>query len=214
MSMKAPGLALIAAAAACATAPPPSPPVTSLAGKACGPAVSVADAVSAAPEKPKAHHAVTATLDASSPCATEGEGAAPFNYVVFALPTDTPAHLATVGARREALRVVPPRVSILDEAGTARSVMTSEEARNVGSVLGFQIALRPQDRYVVIASDPAGVGAARSRVETGIARGTGGMMVGTTYASYSTMHGVDAATNRTGSHEGTVVLTLDWPRED
>ena len=195
---------------ACASTPPPAPPsaVLSITGKTCTSEPSLKDAISLTPVKAKAYYAVSTLVDAGKPCLVAGDASS--NYVVYALPAHGENHTVTVGGVEEAIRTFAPSVSLLDADGKVTRAFADDRFATYGNILGVQFVPQPQERYILVSSNPALVGKAVNTFETRIATSYG-YTPATAYSyggSYSTQHGMEGAHNRVFSHEGYVSVTI------
>jgi len=196
---------------ACATVPPPPPPVavTDLSGKTCVTEPSTKDAVSLMPVKKQVYHTVSTLVNASTPCLTAADGSSG-NYVVYAIPASGENHTITVGGVQEAIRTLAPTVTLLEADGKVTRKFGEDRFAILGNTLGVQFRPLPQERFVVVQTNPGLVGQSVSTVETRI-YASSGYVAATPYSygySYNTAHGADGKHERTFSHEGYINVTI------
>lgn len=195
---------------ACATVPVVPPPlaVVDLSGKTCATEVSTKDAVSLTPVKKQAYYVVSTLIDSSKPCLTTGASSG--NYVVYAIPAHGENHTITVGGVQEPIRTFAPSVSLLDVDGKVTRTFADDRFAILGNTLGVQFRPMPQERFILVRSNPALVGQSVSTFETRLVS-TQGYAAATPYSygySYSQEHGTEGKHERTFSHEGYVNVTV------
>jgi hypothetical protein len=159
-------LSTLLALGACATAvePPPPPPaaiVSFAPASACTSAPAVAAAVSLTPEEPTGRLEKIVALDAAAPCLSPaGGGAAP--YAVFALPTAGKVASISAGAVLEARRMVAPAVYTAGADGSLIRSFEAGDLRHRGRTYAVVFTPKADEKFVVVAAEPASMGKAFS----------------------------------------------------
>jgi hypothetical protein len=196
---------------ACASAPPPPPPsvaVLTLSNKTCTKDPVLKDAISLTPADKKSQYEISTLVDAGKPCLTSDNTSS--NYVVYALPEHGDNHVITVGGVQEPLRTFAPSVSLLDADGKVTRAFADDRFAVLGNTLGVQFRPTPQERYILVHSNPVLVGKSISTVETRLNTGMG-YAPATPYHygySYQTERGVEGKHDRVYSHEGYVSVIV------
>ena len=195
---------------ACASTPVAPPPVavTAISGKTCTAEPSLKDAISLTPPEPKTLFEVSTLVDGAKPCLTVG--AAQSNYVVYAIPEHGDNHTITVGGVQEEIRTFAPSVSLLDADGKVVRAFADDRFAILGNILGVQFRPAPQERFILVSSNPAMIGKSVNTLETRINTGSG-YVAPTAYSygySYQTVRGAEGKHTRVFSHEGHVSVTV------
>jgi hypothetical protein len=194
-------LAVTGLLAGCATKPPP-PAVTAFARASCVAAPDLAAAVGLTPEKEKAVHTVTTPVNAETPCLRLPGGPRP--YVVYALPADTHDKSLIIGGLLEAVRIVPPDVTLLDREGRVVRSFQASDYYFRGPVYSVQFTPRAGEAYALVTVDTNRVG---QRYDS-IAIGTSTTSTYVAGVTATWMSGVDTAQSRTFSYEGSIQATV------
>lgn len=197
----APCCAAMLLAAGCATAPPPPPPMVDLQAENC---VS----------KPEIGHAITMVLDknqeggatteigAGSPC-FEQQGAKGL-YAVFALPQETSPAIVTISSIPLGSGVFAPHVVLLDEQGAPLREIARDKFQFHGTALSTLFREHPEDRYVLVVSDPSAVGQSFTKVTE-----TTSQYVGTTGTAVFILYtGDDYSNGFVYTHNGTITVSV------
>jgi hypothetical protein len=140
------------AVAGCATPAPPA--VTSLDNRQCSatPNLEGAHVVAFNPEK-----TLTINLDASAACMQAGDGSKS-TYAVFRLPDATEPYILGVTSEPWGQALLAPRLTLLDANGATLRERASESPTFHGSSLYVGVRARPEERYLVVMSDPRNAG--------------------------------------------------------
>lgn len=184
-------LAAAAGVSGCATAPPPA--VVTFAGHNCPSEPNLAGAVSLTPKSPETAFVVTTNVDGATPCLARNTQSGP--YVIYALPDNRDGKVFTVGSLAEQARLVPPSVMLLDRDGKATRTFAPSDFLFRGPVYSVQFQSRPDDAYVLVATDSGRIGQKYQAIAIGTSTaylGNGG----------SWTSGVDTKVERTFSYEG------------
>jgi hypothetical protein len=188
--------------AGCVTVAPPEPAMLTFDRTDCT-AVDLSKAISLTPAKEQAVHYVSAPVDATSPCATlDAKSSA---YALFAIPTDSEDKTLTVGAYLEPLRILSPAVSVLDAEGRETRRFKSDEFMYRGMNYSVLFRPRPNERFVLVSSDPERVG---QRYDS-ISIGTNATTTYTGYGTATIRTGVDTAQSRAFSYYGAAQVTVN-----
>lgn len=192
--------AMLAGCASEGTLPPA--PVLSLGDRICSPApeLGAAQRLELPSSKPQ-----RLTIDSQSPCLdSEPDGRS--SYAVFALPESPQPYQMDVASTPTGLSLFSPRLLLLDASGAViRSVGRSQFQFRGGSLHGV-VRMSGAERYVVIASDPQGIGETRQRIQTSTSAVV--TSVGTFYS------GNEAANTFTNAHNGVISIALRALPED
>ena len=139
--------------AACATPLPAVPPELSLDGHVCASSPALA---SAQPVPFDAEKNVSAELDASV-CLNAGDGTRS-TYAVFKLPEVETPYLLRVASAPLGQTILSPRLVLLDADGRVLRERSRDTFLFHGPALYTALRAHPEERYLVVASDPATVG--------------------------------------------------------
>lgn len=136
----------------CATPAPPA--VTSLDGRQCGttPTLEGAHIVAFNPER-----TLTINLDATAACLQTADGSKS-TYVVFRLPEATDSYILGVTSAPWGQALLSPRLVLLGADGKVLRERASESPTFHGSSLYAGVRARPEERYLVVMSDPRSAG--------------------------------------------------------
>ncbi len=147
-------LALVALGA-CA-APPDVPPILSLDGRACatGPELVTAHPV---PLDGGKETKVAVSTDADIACMQSADGTRS-SYVAFSLPTSPGRYLVTVKSMPVGQTLFSPRILLLDGLGHPVRELSRDVFMFHGATLYAGVQATPDERYLVVASDPPTVG--------------------------------------------------------
>lgn len=183
---------------ACAHKTPPQPPILSLATeRACAstPDTTRAEPLTLSSEKDAP---VTVAIGQDSACLQSGDVKS--LYGVVALPATGEEYVVSVASEPLGESIFAPRLLLLDDKGAVQREIRRDAFMFRGGALTALIRVRGSDRYLVIASDPDGVGKNVSRVQGAtqanvVSNGMMGFVVNT---------GSETKTNLTYSHGGSV----------
>ena len=145
--------------AACATQEPSVPPALTLDALACDSELKLTGAIPVvlSENKNAFEAAKPATAEFGSTCVTGSDGARR-SYAVFALPSLGEPYLLRVTSLPLGPTLLSPRLLLLDEHGR----VLRERARDTfvfkGTALYSGVRAHPEERYLVVESDPASVG--------------------------------------------------------
>lgn len=200
-----------ASLAACASMPPPPPAVLTFAGQNCAAAPELTSAISLTPEKERALHFVTTQVGAATPCLRrDGVDTA---YVLYAIPSDYEDKTLTVGGHLEPLRILSPRVAVLDGHGETSRTFRPDEFMYRG--LNYSVLLRPRagERYVLVTQEPARVGQKYDSIVIGTSTTSAAVPVSALAAGLvgggSVTMGTDVGMSRVFSYEGAVQVAVN-----
>lgn len=149
------------AAAACANLPGP-PPVVSLAGRQCDTALKLdkAQPVVFNPEQ-----SLTVKLDAEAAC-LQAEDGSRSTYAVFRLPEATEPYVLSVTSRPQGQGLISPRLVLLDDKGMRTRERVGESPTFQGASLYAGVRARPEERYLIVLSDPRTAGQSVQHIVT------------------------------------------------
>ena len=127
--------------------------VTSLAGRTCAMAP---DLTAARPIEFDVADTNRVDLDATGPCL--GGAGGPSLYATFQLPNVPAPYVVNIASERRRQTVASLRLTLLDaQGGETRTVPRASFVQR-GQELTSTLRVRPGERYLVVASDPATVG--------------------------------------------------------
>lgn len=169
-------LLLVAALGLAACAKPQVPPILEVARSDCTPtpdrataavllppaAIDVDDPASTHPDRP-----LEMTIDGESPCLEGDEGLRSL-YGLAALPQEEDPYLVRVTAEPGDEGFFAPRLLLLDEAGRPLREIAPETFVFRGLRLTGQFRVQPEERYLVVASDPSSVGEREERLNSSV----------------------------------------------
>jgi len=184
------------------TAAPPPSALLEYARSDCSAAPDLSTAVGLTPEKEKQVHTVTAPIGAKTACMATGTGASP--YAVFALPQDIGDKTLVAGAQLEPLRILSPKVSLLDASGQVTRTFEPADYLYRGTVFSVQFKPREGEAYVLVAADPDRVGKRYDSITTGIAS----TVIYTGYGAANWNSGAEWRSSRTFSWEGLAQVSV------
>jgi hypothetical protein len=193
------------AASACGNDRGP-PPITNIAALTCSPRPALAEAKPVPLDSDKA---VTVTLDGNASC-LEQPGGLRSLYGAFKLPDGSSQPvLVSVTSTPLGAGLFSPHVLMLDE----RENVVREIARDAfmfhGNKLYVGIRLHPEERYLIVASDPQSVGSQISRITESTSTAGGSAIGGGVIVFYTIHSGSDRESNFTYSHNGTVTVSAE-----
>ncbi|MCR6629973.1 MAG: hypothetical protein NVV74_07935 [Magnetospirillum sp.] len=141
-----------------------------------------------------------------APCLVEGSGKARY-YTVFALPRTSGggALTASVSSPAQGGVVFAPRISVLGESGEILRDIPEANLMFRGNVLSAVFRLRPEERYLLVTSNPERVGNNFKRTTASVGAST--VPVGT--GTFTTYSGTDLTLGYTYSHTGKVLVSID-----
>lgn len=105
----------------------------------------------------EADRPLSLTIDRSSPCLDLGAAGRSL-YALVALPGAAESYIVRVAAQPSEHGLFSPHLVLLDDAGARLREIDRESFLFRGSRLTAQFWAHPEERYLVVASDPAGVG--------------------------------------------------------
>lgn len=131
----------------------PPPPALSLEGRSC----TTAPTLSGAPAVTLDDKTVTAKLDGNAACWQSGASPASV-YSVFALPKSDQPYIVSVISEPVGQGLFAPRVVFADDDGTTLREASRDSFMSHGLSLQANLRVRPNERYLIVASDPERVG--------------------------------------------------------
>lgn len=193
-------LASFALLSACAT-PKAPPPVTDISSRTCAATPDLSKAVPLAFDGKK-ETVQTVDIADTTPCMKSAAGAAV--YVAYVLPQSDMPYVIAVASPALGATLFAPHVMLLANDGTVRREYAGKEVEFRGTGLGVQVRYHPDEAYLIVASDPASVGSATSRINeaTHVNYGSTG------YATYQIHTGSESQDTYTYAHNGRVTVTL------
>lgn len=190
----------------CAAMPPAPPAVLTATSRDCALRPDLASAVSLVPDKERSLHHVAVQVGSATPCVQrEGLNTA---YVLYALPADLDDKTLTVGGYLEPLRILSPRVELLDATGNTIRQFRSDDYMYRGLTYSVLFRPRPDERFILVTIDPTRVGQRYDSIAIGTntsatAAPVAGLAAGLVGSGNITT-GTDVSLSRTFSYEGAV----------
>jgi hypothetical protein len=142
---------------------PPPPPLTSLDGRVCTPA----------PDFTGSHllelgaRQTIVPFDQNSPCWQAGEGKRSA-YVLFTLPNSTEPYLLSVTSNPIGQALIAPHLYLLDGVGNTLRDASRDSFAFHGSSLSMTLRAYPNERYLLVASEPDTLGSGGSQLRDGV----------------------------------------------
>lgn len=178
------------------------PPVLSLDGHACADQFDLIGAKSMQPKD-----IATIPVDDHAPCWQSGDGTKS-TYAAVHLPAATEPYLAQVASIPEDGHQLPPRLFIVDFQGNVLRQTSREAFLTHGVQLSASSRIYPGDYALIVASDPASIGAQSSQI-VGTTRGSTTTVTSAGGTAAFTVHtGDERALNTISSYNGIVIVTL------
>lgn len=203
--------AATAALTGCATMPPPPPATLEFAGRDCAAAPDLARALSLTPEKERALHVVTTQVGSATPCLRQDGRET--SYLLYAIPADYEDKTLTVGGYLEPLRILSPKVSVLDSHGETSRTFRTDEFMYRGLNYSVLFRPRPGERFVLVTIDPGRIGQSYDSIVIGTsttaaaAPVTSALVAGLVGGGNITT-GTDFGMSRTFSWEGAAQISV------
>lgn len=186
----------------CATQQPAPPPLLDLSALHCGGAPVLTAAAPLAYDPGKHRNETSAELTAASSCFKDSTGAS--LYVTYALPAAPPPYLVRVDSEPEGATLLALRVLLYGADGSLKREFSRRQIVFRGSALSVIFRAHPDERYLVVASDPRAVGQRLTQLRDAT-RGTAVAAYPVFFTVYS---GTDATVKNTLSQNGRVAISL------
>lgn len=187
----------------CASAPfAPAPlPALDISARVCSQQPEIQHALSLSFEKKRVQ---TSVIDGSAPCFVAGPGEIKSTYNIFNLPTATTPYLVGVTSAPIGTGLFSPRLLLLDTSGAFLRELSRDTFQFHGTELYAAAQVRPDERYLVVASDPNSVGQKESQIAGStqaayVPVGIGGIVIYT---------GSEGRNTVTYAHSGKVTVEL------
>ena len=199
--MRFAGVSFLFFLAACAPKPEIVAPVYSIGSKTCSSEADISTALPIGfnPEKPEV---IEVRIDNSSPC-VEKPGAERQLYQLIELPVTGTPYLVSIGSKINGGGIFAPVLSTIDSEGNALRRIDQSSFLFRGSSLTAKLESKPNERFLVIASNPTSVGDTSMRINSLISSQTA-------YSNgfaYQINSGRETRTNITYSHSGLVSVS-------
>jgi hypothetical protein len=152
---------------------------------------------------PKNDSSVSAKFDASAPCFEPSPGAKSL-YRLYWLPTADAPYIISIASALNGGVVFAPHIVLLDSHGAPAREISRDAITFRNGNLSALFRSHRDERYLLIASDPAEVGQHAQRIVEGRNTSTAG--AGGLYFNIYT--GTDTETDFVYAHNGTVTVTL------
>lgn len=177
-------------------------PTTSLAQRVCTSALGLAEA----PALAFGAEPLRVIIDESSKCLQSGETRR--SFAVFRLPEVADSYLLSVSSMMRGRTLLSPRLSLLAADGSLLREVGRDMFQFRGEALNVVIRSRPEERYVMVASDPDTVGQQHSQI-TAELRSTAIMVAPTAFVPINT--GAESVKGLVFSHNGALEISVRWP---
>jgi hypothetical protein len=194
-------LATLAALAACSHPEPPAP-VLSLAEASCAAQPDLAGAVALTLDA-KDETKVSETIGANTPCFAPAPEARSL-YRVFALPASAEPYIISVASAPVGIGVFAPHLTLLDASGAPKREIAHDSFVYRGDNLSVLFRSHPDERYLLVASDPGSVGQSVTRLQE--AKNAMPLMAGPVF--FTAYTGTDSSASHVYAHSGQITVTL------
>jgi hypothetical protein len=176
------------------------PPVVSLAGRQCefAPDLAKAQPVVFNPERP-----LTVKMDAEAAC-LQAEDGSRSTYAAFRLPEATEPYILSVTSTPQGQGLLSPRLVLLDDKGVRTRERVGESPTFQGAALYAGVRARPEERYLIVLSDPRLAGQSVSHIVT--SRQATVVPVGTGFVAVHS--GSEGSRVLTYAHNGDLTVTV------
>lgn len=187
---------------ACATGKDVSPPpLVDISQRECAAAPDLSQATplvfNAKKETPQ-----STAIDASTPCLKGPAGNS--LYAVYLLPASEEPYVIDVASVPMGTTVLAPRAMLLGADGTLKRQFSGEAVTHRGNAFSILTRRHDDERYLVVASDAAGVG----KSDTRISESTTVTTASTGMVTYQIHSGDEAKTTYNFAHNGKIVVSL------
>lgn len=185
---------------ACADRQQAGPPVLSLAGRQCAPQpdLSAAQALALEGDGSSIKH----PIDNTAAC-VEGADGGKSLYRVFQLPQSAKSYMVAISSEPLGHGLFSPRVILLDAAGAKLRELPRDMFLFHGASLYAALRIHPEERYLVVASDPQTTGQTVSQIVGSTRVST----VNTGAVMFNMYTGAEANNTYTYAHSGVVTVT-------
>ncbi len=180
-----------------ACAKPPPPPILSLDGRQCTP---LPDLVTTHPVLVNDKD-VSVTLDDKTGC-LDVHAERKLAYVAFGLPVIDQPYLLSVTSIPIGEGLFFPKLTLLDATGKVLREIPSDAFLPHGAALHTGLRPHPEERYLIVSSDPATIGQTNSQLVE--ATQVNGVMGGGIYVQVHT--GTETTATFTHAYNGTVTV--------
>jgi len=185
--------------AGCAVAPPP--PMTTLDGRICTPA----------PDFTLSHplelgaRATIMSFDQNTPCWQSAEGKRSA-YVLFTLPNGIEPYLLSVTSAPIGQALIAPHLYLLDGLGNKLRDASRDSFAFHGSSLSMNLRAYPNERYLLVASEPDTLGGGGSQLRDGVVVTN----YSTGYGGFVSIHtGFEQNQNYVYAVNGTIIVSAE-----
>ncbi|MEQ8267649.1 MAG: hypothetical protein RH982_10665 [Parvibaculum sp.] len=194
-------LCAAAALAGCGTKTPDLAPLVQIASPSCSAEPDITRSHPLALDAENKVEPLRLTIQEQSPCLNE-DGAKSL-YEVIALPTFSDPLIVTVRSLPSKSGIFAPRILMLDKEGNKLRELDREAIHFRGTALTAMLRTRPEERYLVVASDTKLVGDDISRVQGAIHQ----QMVSSGVVTFAVYTGSESTANMTYAHNGTIQVS-------
>lgn len=194
-------LCVAAVLAGCQATAPDLAPLVQIAPVSCSAEPDIARAHPLPFDAEKKAEPARLTIEEKSPCLDE-DGTKSL-YEVIALPDISYPIIVTVRSLPSTSGILAPRIVLLDKAGKRLRELDREAIHFRGTALTAMLRTRPEERYLVVASDPEVVGSDISRVQGAVNQ----QMVSSGVVTFAVYTGSESTANMTYAHNGTIQVS-------
>lgn len=195
-------LIVMASLAGCATQAPAPPPLLDLSTLHCGPAPVLIGAPLLVYDPAKHRNETSAELTVASSCFKDSLGAS--LYLTYALPAAPSPYLVRVDSEPEGATLLALRVLLYGADGSPKREFSRHQIVFRGSALSVIFRAHPDERYLVVASDPRAVG----RRLTQLRDATRVTEVAAYPLFFNFYSGTDATVKNTLAQNGRIAISL------
>ncbi len=196
-------LVLIGCAAGCASQKAGPPPLLDLTASHCGSAPELTGAAELVYDPKKDENEATAEITSASPCFKDTAGSS--LYSAYELPSSPTSYLVRVTSEPEGETLLALRVLLYGSDGSLKREFSGKQIVFRGSALSTIFRSHDDERYLVVASDPAAVGHTDSRLR----EATQANMAAAYPVYFSYYTGSDVVVKNILSHNGRVIVSLE-----
>ncbi len=190
-------LAALPLAILAACAPKPPPPLLSMEGRQCTPLPDLATAHAVLVDDKD----VSITLDEKTAC-LDVHAERKLAYVVFGLPAVDQPYLLSVTSIPIGEGLFFPKLTLLDGNGKVLREISPDVFLPHGAALHAGLRPHPDERYLIVSSDPATIGQTNSQLTEGVR--VSGFMAGGIYVQVQS--GLEGKSTLTHAYNGTVTV--------
>jgi hypothetical protein len=188
--------------AACVKHPTPVAPILSLEHTTCQPTPALAAALPIT-FNPEERTSINFDVDRGSPC-LQKSGSQKQLYQLVALPRSATMYLVTVASQANGHGIFAPTLITFKEDGSEVRELSQSDFLFRGTNLSAKIEVQTEERYLMVASNPASVGESTTQIN-GLTHRQGSFYNGAAGVRFNT--GREQQTDYKYSHAGKVMVS-------